>query len=743
MRKSVLLNRGWIFYKNPDGGYGEPVTLPHTWNAEDGQDGGNDYYRGTCKYELQFAAPEKEPGDQVYLEFDGVAMTADVFFNGAKAGHHEGGYSIFRINITEQLRSENTLEIYVDNSVNCKIYPQKADFTFYGGIYRPVKLITVPQNHFSMSYAGGNGIKVTPDVTIYDAHEKRADAKVTVELWVEGKADRVQVSVAGETKRIAMIDGYARTEFEIKQVCLWDGIENPYLYTAEAVLDSGDRIETTFGCRKIRMDAQEGFFLNESPYPLRGVSRHQDRLGVGNALSEEMHQEDIRIVKELGANTLRLAHYQHAQEFYDLCDREGLIVWAEIPYITMHVPEGIPNTLSQMRELIVQNYNHPSIVCWGLSNEITAAGKVTEELLDNHRKLNKLCHRLDRTRPTAMANVFMLETDSPLLDIPDINSYNLYYGWYLGELGDNNKFFDNYHEIYPDRCIGLSEYGADANTDYHSNHPERGDYTEEYQCIYHEHMMRMITERPWIWATHVWNLFDFAADGREEGGKHGINQKGLVTMDRKVKKDAFYLYKAYWCSEPFVHLCGRRYVDRAEDITEIKVYSNQNKVTLFVDGTEIESMKGSHVFCFEVPITGEHRIKAVSEACEDEMMVRRVSVPNPAYVFGKTAEVANWFDAGTLDAEYYSITDALEDLEKSPEAFALIQALMAQAAAKRGEVAEGVSENPVLRQMMKKMTLEGLLKQAKDAVSEEQVRELNRGLQKIRKRKVKINNSET
>lgn len=276
-----------------------------------------------------------------------------------------------------------------------------------------------------------------------------------------------------------------------------------------------------------RIDSQKGFFLNGRPYPLRGVSRHQDRAGAGNALTFDMHREDMEFIKEIGANTLRLAHYQHAQEFYDLCDRNGIIVWAEIPYITMHMSGGRENTLNQMRELVVQNYNHPSIVCWGLSNEITAASTVNEELLENHRELNRLCHELDKTRKTVMANVFMLETDSPLLEIPDINSYNLYFGWYVGEMGQTDEFFDEYHKTYPDRCIGFSEYGADANPAYHSADPDRGDYTEEYQCLYHEHMLRLIEERPWLWATHVWNMFDFAADGRDEGGRHGENQKDL------------------------------------------------------------------------------------------------------------------------------------------------------------------------------------------------------------------------
>ena len=463
------------------------------------------------------------------------------------------------------------------------------------------------------------------------------------------------------------------------------------------------------------------------------MSRHQDRAGAGNALTNEMHREDMEIIKELGANTIRLAHYQHAQEFYDLCDENGMIVWAEIPYITMHMSDGTENTLSQMRELVVQNYNHPSIVCWGLSNEITAASAVNEELLENHRKLNDLCHALDMTRPTVMADVFMLETDSPMLEIPDMNSYNLYFGWYLGELEQNDSFFDAYHNTYPDRVIGLSEYGADANPAYHSANPERGDYTEEYQCIYHEHMAKMIEERPYLWATHVWNLFDFAADGRDEGGKHGVNQKGLVTIDRKLKKDAFYLYKAYWSKTPFVHVCGRRYVERTEDVTEIKVYSNEQSVTLFVDGVERETAEGSKVFKFEVPITGTHKIRAVSGACEDEITVKKVEKSNPDYIFNKQGDVVNWFDRDDFKADHYSISDTLGELAQNEMANAIVQRLMAQASASRGDVAESVKDNPALQRMMQRMTLVSLLKQAGDAVSEEQMKALNDALQKIPK----------
>uniref|UniRef100_UPI00402A311B glycoside hydrolase family 2 protein n=1 Tax=Roseburia inulinivorans TaxID=360807 RepID=UPI00402A311B len=733
MRKIILLDKNWTFYKNPDSTQGEEVSLPHTWNAVDGQDGGNDYYRGTCKYECHFSRPELEMDGKAYLEFDGAAMTADVVINGTKAVHHEGGYGAFRADITQYLKDENKLEVYVDNSDNTKVYPQKADFTFYGGLYRMVKLVTVSKNHFELDYAGGTGIKVTPEVTLTDAAAKKADAKVTVELWMVGDAEAVTVTIDGQQKETPVENGYAKAVFDLANVHLWDGVDDPYLYTAKAELSDGDIVETTFGCRSFSIDPQKGFFLNGRSYPLRGVSRHQDRAGAGNALTHEMHREDMEIIKELGANTIRLAHYQHAQEFYDLCDENGMIVWAEIPYITMHMSDGTENTLSQMRELVVQNYNHPSIVCWGLSNEITAASAVNEELLENHRKLNDLCHALDMTRPTVMADVFMLETDSPMLEIPDMNSYNLYFGWYLGELEQNDSFFDAYHTTYPDRVIGLSEYGADANPAYHSAKPERGDYTEEYQCIYHEHMAKMIEERPYLWATHVWNLFDFAADGRDEGGKHGVNQKGLVTIDRKLKKDAFYLYKAYWSKTPFVHVCGRRYVDRTEDVTEIKVYSNGQSVTLFVDGVERETAEGSKVFKFEVPITGTHKIRAVSGACEDEITVKKVEKSNPDYIFNKQGDVVNWFDRDDFKADHYSISDTLGELAQNEMANAIVQRLMAQASASRGDVAESVKDNPALQRMMQRMTLVSLLKQAGDAVSEEQMKALNDALQKIPK----------
>lgn len=739
------LKDNWMFVKEAENAEdaaskkGTAISLPHTWNAVDGQDGGNDYHRGTCWYVTKFQKPELEAGSQIYVEFLGASVIADVYLNGEAVAHHEGGYSTFRVNLTDKLQEENVLAVALNNADNNYVYPQKADFTFYGGLYRMVNLIVVPESHFELDYAGGNGIAVTPTVECDENRVPTGKASVKVETWVTGNADSVVITITGEeseSKTVAVVDEHAEATFELEHVHLWDGVDDPYLYYAKAELSSGDVTETTFGCRSFYTDPEKGFVLNGRVYPLRGVSRHQDRTGAGNALSYEMHKEDMEIIKEIGANTIRLAHYQHAQEFYDLCDEYGMVIWAEIPYITMHMPNGRANTLSQMEELVVQNYNHPSIVCWGLSNEITAATPVDEDLLENHRLLNDLCHKLDKTRFTTMANVFMQETDSPLLEIPDVNSYNLYFGWYLGELEQNDEFFDEYHAKYPDRCIGFSEYGADANPQYQSTAPTHGDYSETYQTVYHEHMLKMIEERPYLWATHVWNMFDFAADGRDEGGKHGVNQKGLVTMDRKLKKDAFYLYKAYWNKEDaFVHICGRRYVDRKEDTTEVKVYSNQTTVSLYVDGTLLETQEGNRIFRFAVPMTGEHEIVAKAGAEEDSIHIRKVEEANPDYVMGEIKDVINWFDDEPYKSDCYSIKDKMSEIQASPKAGAILAELMAQApgAESRGDVAESVKDNPNLVRIMGRMTLESMLGHMKDSITEEQVKGLNRMLQQIKK----------
>ncbi len=733
MRHTVLLQDGWRFAKTAEipAAFPEswqPVTLPHTWNAADGTDGGNDYWRGTACYCRRLTPPALAAGEQLWLEFEGAAMTAEVYLNGRKLARHAGGYSTFRVELTPALQEgDNLLAVLVDNSENDTVYPQKADFTFYGGLYRPVRLITVPAAHFALDYYGGPGLKVTPAVDL-----DTRTAAVTVEAWITGEAASVTFSTAGQTLTAPVENGHASAVFTLENVHLWDGVEDPYLYTVTASLDSGDSISARYGCRTIGFDADRGFLLNGRVCRLCGAARHQDRQGLGSALTNAEHEEDLALLREMGANTVRLAHYQHAQHFYDLCDEYGLIVWAEIPYITKHMENGRANTVSQMTELVVQNYNHPGIVCWGLSNEITASGGVTPDMVENHKLLNDLCHKLDATRPTTMAHAFMLDMDDPFVMASDIRSYNLYYGWYLGELEQNDAWFDEFHQKHPEAVIGLSEYGADANPVYQNGHPEKGDWSEPYQAIYHEHMLKMWSERPYIWAMHCWNMFDFAADGRNEGGKPGQNQKGLVTFDRRTKKDAFYIYKAYLSKEPFVHICGRRYADRPEAVTEVKVYSNQPAVTLLVDGREVATQTGDKIFRFQVPITGTHTIEARSGELSDTMTIRKVDKPNPAYsVTG--GEVVNWFDRpDELErAGYYSILDSMEAIKQSPAGAALLARMMAKVTASYGDVAKSVTLPAAVQRQMDKMPLQSLLKQAGKAVTPEMAQRLNNALNQI------------
>lgn len=640
MRESICLNREWSFL-GPTGAV-ETVDVPHTWNNVDGQDGGNDYWRGTCTYQKRFPLPPFDPDTQaVYLEFQGVNATADVKLNGQSVIHHDGGYSTFRAEVTALLREENHLEVKVDNSVNDRVYPQKADFTFYGGIYRDVKLLIVHKTHFDLDYFGGPGLRITPKVD-------GTDAKVRVESWTNTEKPQVSVTITDAQGNVVAEGEGADVTLMIRDVHLWDGLDDPYLYTATLrLLEDGkavDEISSAFGVRTFRMDPKEGFFLNGRRYPLHGVSRHQDRKGLGNALTREHHDEDMALIREIGANTIRLAHYQHDQYFYDLCDKYGMIVWAEIPYISEHLPNGRENTISQMKELITQNYNHPSIVTWGLSNEITISTKKKADMLDNHRVLNDLCHQMDDTRPTTLACYAVCGPFNRSAHISDLVSWNLYLGWYIPGLFLNDLWISFFHLVYPKRCLGYSEYGAEGMPNLHSSKPRREDHTEEYQAHYHEYMLKCFQRHPYLWATHVWNMFDFAADARDQGGEPGMNHKGLVTFDRKIKKDSFYLYKAHWSKEPFVHICSRRYVDRPESSTTVKIYSNQPKVALYANGAPVgESSGKDHIFTFQLPLTGEVKLEAVAGDCRDSCSIRRVDTPNPAYQLRKGMNKSqNW-----------------------------------------------------------------------------------------------------
>ena len=638
MRSTTKLMKNWQF-TGPDGKT-TAVDLPHTWNNIDGQDGGNDYWRGICIYKTRFAAPAFDKNtQQVWLQFEGVNASAKVTLNGVEVTRHDGGYSTFRADVTALLADSNELIVEADNSKNDRVYPQKADFTFYGGIYRDVSLLVVNRNHIALGYLGGPGVQITPTVN-------GANADIEVKTWMEGDGE-VEFSIY-DAAGAEVLTGKGRdTTVTLERPHLWDGVRDPYLYTCAVRLvlngEVQDEVRQRFGVRSFSVDPKRGFFLNGRPYPLHGVSRHQDRKGLGNAITREMHDEDMQLIKELGANTIRLAHYQHDQYFYDLCDEAGMVVWAEIPYISEHMPNGRENTISQMKELIVQNYNHACIVCWGVSNEITISTKDNRDMRDNHHVLNDLCHEMDKTRLTTLACYAMCGPFNPVAHITDLVSWNLYLGWYVPGLFLNDLWMDFFHLCYPNRALGFSEYGAEGMPNLHSSHPRRGDHTEEYQAIYHEYMLRCFDRHKWLWATHVWNMYDFAADARDQGGEPGMNHKGLVTFDRKTKKDSFYIYKAWWSDEPFVHICSKRYTDRTENEIEVKVYSNQKNVTLYVDGERLAEQEGEHIFKFRVKLNGETKVQAVAGDSIDDAVFRKVDAPNPDYkLTKKNSTSANW-----------------------------------------------------------------------------------------------------
>ncbi len=643
MRTIISLNAKWAFSKeadtlpteiNPRWNF---VNLPHTWNGIDGQDGNSDYYRGIGTYAKRLSKRDLPDSPRYFLELNGANASADVYWNGAHLAHHDGGYSTWRVDVSDAMAEENLLVITVDNGVSETVYPQNADFTFYGGLYRDVNLICVPASHFDLLTYGGPGIHVTPTI-------QGEDAQVKVETWTTplqpGQQVRIVLADAqGNPVAEKLCSGTA--DLTISNVHRWNGIKDPYLYTATAELLDGDgtaldAVSTRFGCRTFEIHPEKGFFLNGKSYPLHGVCRHQDRWGIGNALLPEHHREDMDLICEVGANTIRLAHYQQSQYFYDLCDEEGMVVWAEIPYISRHMPGGRANTLSMMRELITQSYNHPSIVVWGLSNEITMFTPEDDgDMLENHRLLNDLAHQLDPTRHTTMALLQACSPDAPYLQIPDAVAWNLYSGWYVGTTDQVGPALDDFHSRHPDIPVGCSEYGCEA-LNWHTSDPKVWDYSEEYQAHFHEEYIKQLFARPYLWATHVWNMFDFGADQRMEGGENGQNHKGLVTIDRKYKKDAFYAYKAWLSEDPFVHICGKRYVDRVEPVTKVTVYSNLPEVELFANGVSLGKQTApDHFFYFQVPIAGETRLTAQAGSCRDESLIRKVDAPNPAYILPK------------------------------------------------------------------------------------------------------------
>lgn len=747
MRQVINLNKDWKFIQHNAGlpehfpEEWQSVDLPHTWNAVDGHDGNGSYDRGCYWYAKRFTTP-KQPlkGGRVYVEVPAAGQQATVYVNGRQVTYHEGGYSAFRADITELCREdqENLLVIACSNEYKDSVYPQSADFTFYGGLYRGVNLISVPDTHFELMYFGGPGVMITPKPC-----PDTGGAVFEIKSWVVHPDENFTVSYvikdakgneAAAASRPA--DDPAVTLY-IPDVRLWE-MGSPYLYTVEATLvrrnEIYDQVSLQTGVRSFSCDPDKGFIMNGKEIPLRGVSRHQDLLYKGNALTREDHFRDAKMIKELGANSVRLAHYQHSQDFYDACDEMGMTVWAEIPFISVFNkdPEAHQNCISQLKELIIQNYHHPSICFWGISNEILIGG-ISEKLVENHRELNALAKELDPTRLTTIAHVSMTPVESPMHHITDVISYNHYFGWYGGHTEDNGPWFDDFHRRHPELCVGVSEYGCEGIITYHGPNPACKDYSEEYQALYHEYMAKMLNERPWIWSSYVWNMFDFGCAARNEGGVAGRNNKGLVTMDRKIKKDSYYIYQAYWTEEPMVHLCGRRYARRAGEKTEIRVYSNQPEVALYLNGRQVDTMKEDKVFVFEAALDeGMNILVAEAGPVKDSMTIEKVSEEPSVYVLPEVNEraegVANWFSTvGDMDLKApmefpegkYSVKNTLEEIARCPELMEIVSRAVKLASNFNLVPGEGMWD------MMKGMTPETMMEMAGNLVPEGFLESLN------------------
>lgn len=768
MRKVININNSWKFIKKDevksvDKSYNdeswEDVNIPHTWNAIDGANG-FDFYKGACWYRKEFVVEKLSQGNSVFIEFTGSNSITDVYVNGQHMGQHKGGYSTFRFDITDvvEFGRKNILAVKVDNTVVDDVYPQMADFTFYGGIYRDVNLVIANKVHFDLMDYGSKGIYVIQE----DVKEEKASLTIKsklvndseedkkVRLWadiIDAEGDKVTYATTevmlskGETKIVTM-------PVSIENPILWNGRKNAYMYEAKVYMvsfnDTVDELSIPFGVRYFEVDAEKGFFLNGEHLPLHGVSRHQDRKDMGWAITKKEHKEDIELIKEVGATSIRLAHYQHNEYFYDLCDREGMVVWAEIPFISVMSKtelEGI-NAKQQMIELIRQNYNHPSIMFWGIQNEIQISGE-RPELRKLVNELNELTKKEDPTRLTTMANVMFVGDEDPYNYVTDVLGYNKYYGWYQGKAEDFAGWLDKFHETNPNVKLGISEYGAEGILEYHNNDPKVKDYSEEYHSLYHEIVWKIFEERPYLWSTYVWNMFDFGANIRDEGGVKGRNNKGLITYDRKIKKDAFYMYKAHWSDEKFVHITSKRFVDRVDDEIIVKVYSNCNKVTLYVNGYEIDTKaSNSKVFIFENVALhdGINEIKVISDdngvILEDKAIFNKVSESNPSYKAPEDETggmVSNWFkmpDLGEVQVEEIEITNdvystrcTLKEILENEESKEIITKYLGD-----------FSENPSIA-MALGMTIDTLSSMADDIFNEKMLYTLNKELTKIKKSK--------
>lgn len=608
-RQDILLNNDWNFRFSHQVQKGTEVRvdLPHTWNAQDALSGKIDYKRGIGNYEKNLFIRPEWKGKRLFIRFEGVNNIADVFINRRHIGEHRGGYGAFIFEITGKVEygKENSILVRVNNGEQLDIMPLVGDFNFYGGIYRDVHLLITDETCISPLDYASPGVRLIQDSVSHRYAKVRATVDLSngssgnqkVELNVR-LLDGQRVVKEG-TKNVNLSGNEVMQQeltFEIDQPHLWNGRQDPFLYQAEVTLFRNgqmvDRVTQPLGLRFYRIDPDKGFFLNGKHLPLQGVCRHQDRSEVGNALRPQHHEEDVALMLEMGVNAVRLAHYPQATYFYDLMDKNGIIVWAEIPFVGpggyndkgfVDLPAFRANGKEQLKELIRQHYNHPSICVWGLFNELTELGDNPVEYI---KELNVLAHQEDTTRPTTSASNQM----GDLNFITDAIAWNRYDGWYGGTPADLGKWLDRMHKDHPEICIAISEYGAGASI-YHQQDslvktvPTSWWHPENWQTYYHIENWKTISSRPYVWGSFVWNMFDFGAAHRTEGDRPGINDKGLVTFDRKVRKDAFYFYKANWNrEEPMLYLTGKRNTVRTQRLQTITAFTNLSGAELFVNG---------------------------------------------------------------------------------------------------------------------------------------------------------------